>query len=309
MTLKLSKNFSLAHAVCSYGYFVLAPNRWVPDTKDGPIGKLERPLLDEDGKAVRCTITQHKTKDSLTIKTNRKLSREGMSIIKHKVARMLRLNEDFSPFHKLHKQAKRKKFDCIFRSPTVFEDMVKTITSCNVAWRSTRIMNQRLCERYGTGGAFPSAAELAVADEAELKAFCRVGYRAERIIRLAKTFTSGELEEAWFDDPLRNSDELYTTINALYGFGPYATNNCLQLLGHYDRLAMDSEVIRHFKESHQITGKAKEVEKKAMDFYAQYAPYQFLAYWYELWDHAQQRNGPAWRWTAEGGRTSNQIDL
>ena len=41
--------------------------------------------------------------------------------------------------------------------PERIEDMVKTITGCNVTWRNTMSMNRLLCERLG-GGAFPTPA-------------------------------------------------------------------------------------------------------------------------------------------------------
>jgi hypothetical protein len=51
------------------------------------------------------------------------------------VGRMLRLSETeeskISRFHELHPEAKAKGFGRIFRSLTLFEDMVKGILLCN----------------------------------------------------------------------------------------------------------------------------------------------------------------------------------
>ncbi|KAL6971805.1 hypothetical protein U1Q18_031486, partial [Sarracenia purpurea var. burkii] len=51
------------------------------------------------------------------------------------VARMLRLSakdeKDVQEFHKVHPDAKRKGFGRLFRSPTLFEDVVKSMLLCN----------------------------------------------------------------------------------------------------------------------------------------------------------------------------------
>lgn len=51
------------------------------------------------------------------------------------MSRMLRISEgderDVSEFHKVHAEAKKRGFGRIFRSPTLFEDAVKSILLCN----------------------------------------------------------------------------------------------------------------------------------------------------------------------------------
>ena len=45
-------------------------------------------------------------------------------------------------------------------------------------------MNAALCEKVG-GGAFPTAAQIAALDSAELQAECGLGYRSRSIAKLA----------------------------------------------------------------------------------------------------------------------------
>ena len=47
LTLPVPPGFDLQAAVCSYGYFILAPNRWDPDTRT-----FARPLNGRRGRAV-----------------------------------------------------------------------------------------------------------------------------------------------------------------------------------------------------------------------------------------------------------------
>lgn len=55
-------------------------------------------------------------------------------------------------------------------------------------------MNQLLCSEYGVEGCFPTPEALATVTIDELKSRCRVGYRADRIIRLASSIANGELD-------------------------------------------------------------------------------------------------------------------
>lgn len=293
LSLTLPPGFSLPHAVCSYGYFILAPNRWDPPTRT-----LARPLRDGDGRVIRCRISQSKSR--LRIACHRAVARRHHATLKAQVARILRLDEPaerFTHWHRLNTKARRARFDRLYRSPTLFEDMVKTITGCNVSWPNTINMNRLLVEHVGSAGDFPTPGELAAWTPARLKKMCKVGYRAERIIELARLVDRGKLDPAALEDESLATDALYDRIRALNGFGDYATNNVLQCLGRYERLPIDSETIRHFRQHHGANGDAKALTDKARTFYDRYAPFQFLAYWFELWGSYEQRFGTSHGWT------------
>ena len=137
--------------------------------------------------------------------------------------------------------------------------------------------------------------------EQRLKERCKVGYRAERITRLARDVADGRLDLSWFEDPDRESEELYAGFLAIHGLGPYAAANLCHLVGRYDRLAIDTETYRHYCLHYDVKrpkpgpGLAR-LHRKIERHYGQYAPFQFLAYWFELWEDYQRRYGPAWRW-------------
>lgn len=203
---------------------------------------------------------------------------------------MLRLDEDLRNFHRLHGEAKKRKFGRLFRSASLFEDIVKTMTSCNTTWAQTKRMNDLLCEHIG-GGGFPSPAQLARVDEDDLKQNCRVGYRAKRIIELAKSVVE---EKISLDDYEIASNDNFSTekldkrLRQIHGVGPFAAANLCMILGRYDRLAIDSETYRHFRDVHGVptpktSAGLSKLDKKIRAHYDDYAPYQFLAYWYELW--------------------------
>lgn len=302
LTLTPPPCFDLHRAVCSYGYFILAPNHWIIDKK-----VLHRPLrmsAAHHHRLVRTTLRQRRD-GRLSLRCDRVVPRSEHAHLKTQAARMLRFDEDFSAWRKVHPVARKRRFDRMFRSPTLFEDMVKTITSCNVTWRNTIVMNKMMVQHVGHGG-FPTPEQLADFGEQRLKDKCKVGYRADRIIRLARQVADGELDLAWFEEPQRTGDELYDAFLKIHGIGPYAAANLCHLVGRYDKLAIDTETYRHYCLHYNVKRPKgddakglKRLHAKIEKHYGQYAPHQFLAYWFELWEDYQARKGPAWTWDRE----------
>ena len=184
------RDYVLARDVCSYGYFLLAPNRW------DPVERVFTRVLSLDDGPARIWIAQERKKGSpLLVKFDRGISRTERAAALHQVSRMLRLDEDHehvAAFHAADRRWKKSGRGRLFRSPTLFEDVLKTVTSCNVAWPSTMKMNERLCEVVGPGGSFPSAPRLARMRPGTLRARCSVGYRDKRIVELAATGVFGD---------------------------------------------------------------------------------------------------------------------
>ncbi|QDU32362.1 HhH-GPD superfamily base excision DNA repair protein [Poriferisphaera corsica] len=162
-------------------------------------------------------------------------------------------------------------------------------------------MNNLLVQKIGRGD-FPSPKQLAAVTESELKHLCKVGYRAKRIIKLARCIVNGSLNLSELDSPTLTTDQLYPKLLAIHGIGPYAASNLCQLLAHYDRIPIDSETHRHFCKHHNLkrptTHKSiNRLDKKIRKHYTPYAPYQFLAYWFDLWqDYEDHLDKPAHDW-------------
>jgi len=293
ITIKAPRGFDLSRAVCSYGYFLLAPNLWDAEAK-----VLHRPLRGDEHRLIHTMISQHK--NILRVACDQRVSRREANALRQQVTRTLRLNEDFKRWYQLYPAAKRARFGRLFRSPTVFEDIVKTMTGCNVTWPNTMRMNQLLCEHVGAGG-FPTAKQLAGIRIDTLKRRCKVGYRAKRIIQLARQVVRGQIDLDWFEQPARSTDEVFKALLQIYGIGDYAAANICQLLGRYEHVAIDTETYRHFRQQHNVDGRddLKLMHQHINDYFDQYAPYQFLAYWFDLWQGYQQRFGDARTWSAK----------
>ncbi|MEL7474322.1 MAG: hypothetical protein AAGK04_13470, partial [Planctomycetota bacterium] len=193
LKIEVPRDYVLSRDVCSYGYFLLAPNHW-----DVKAQRFHRVFDLIDG-PTRCAISQpgdgKKRGQPLAVVFDRALARAEQAEVRPLIARMLRLDEDagtIAAYHKLDPRWKKAGRGRLLRSPTLFEDIVKTVTSCNVQWPSTVHMNKRLCEVVGRGGAFPTPAKISRTRPSTLRGRCRVGYRDARLVELAKRYHRGE---------------------------------------------------------------------------------------------------------------------
>jgi len=142
----------------------------------------------------------------------------------------------------------------MIQSPTVFEDVVKTICTTNCSWGATTRMVSALVEHLGAcapgapgtgwqGRAFPTPQAMSDAEEAFYKEVVRAGYRGPYFISLARSVVAGDVDlEAWGSatpDEL-SDDELAVRLQSLPGVGPYAAAHIMMMLGRHSRLILDS---------------------------------------------------------------------
>jgi 3-methyladenine DNA glycosylase/8-oxoguanine DNA glycosylase len=293
-SIPVPRDFVLRRDYCSYGYFLLEPNHWEPR-----LSMLSR-ILDLTGGPARLDVLQPGRKGSpLAIKADRGLSKKDRAEATRLLSRMLRLDEDHTlirEFHSVDPRFKKIGRGRLMRSPTFFEDVIKTVTSCNVTWPSTVVMNIRLCEVVGRGGAFPTPTRLARTRPATLRARCRVGYRDQRIIELSRMFASGEVQPEWFEDPATPDEAIHEKLLSWPGIGPYAAANIMQLLGRYHRLPLDSESIRHGKAVMGLKGTDRAIMKRMHNHFAPFGRHAFRSYWFELWEFYEKKAGISWTW-------------
>ncbi|KAK4846613.1 hypothetical protein QYF36_019856 [Acer negundo] len=149
------------------------------------------------------------------------------------------------------------------------------------------------CDRIGN---FPSPRELANLDKNFLAKRCGLGYRAGRILKLAQAIVEGriqlkQLEEVCNEASLTSYDKLAEQLSKIDGFGPFTCANVLVCMGFYHVISSDSETKRHLKQVHARKSTVKTIQMDVEQIYRKYAPYQFLAYWSELWHSYEQRFG------------------
>ncbi|KAE8677970.1 Cation efflux family protein isoform 1 [Hibiscus syriacus] len=278
-----SGSFDMEKAVCNHGLFMMSPNVWIPSTKS-----LRRPLrLADSNRSVLVTISHPPNQSFLVIQADASLSSSAdEAAILKKVGRMLRISKkeerDVREFQTMHSLAKERGFGRIFRSPSFFEDAVKSLLLCNCGWKRTLDMAKALCNlqreiALDNGKArskrkrstkkcrssecianFPTWKELvcwARVDAQYLEERCNIGYRAAPILRLVLMFANGKLDEDEITKLEQSSDptafqSLYQKLLGIKGFGPFVCSNILMCAGFYQRIPSDTETIRHLKQVH-----------------------------------------------------------
>ncbi len=142
----------------------------------------------------------------------------------------------------------------LLRSPTVFEDVVKTVCTTNCAWSATERMTGALVGRLGeptpgappgevAGRTFPTPEAMAAAGDDFYAGVARAGYRGPYLREIAARVAAGELDlEALLTADRRDlpDDEVARLLLELPGVGPYAAAHVMLLLGRHSRLVLDS---------------------------------------------------------------------
>lgn len=144
LKLDVPTSFRLEKAVCSHGLFMMSPNQWDPLslTFSRP---LHLSLNHHSSTSVVVRISQpHDNPTSLhvTVSTRNKLSLEDKDVLLRQVTRMLRLSaadeNNVKGFERVLASEEGEKLRYmkgfggrVFRSPTLFEDMVKCMLLCN----------------------------------------------------------------------------------------------------------------------------------------------------------------------------------
>lgn len=178
----------------------------------------------------------------------------------------------------------------MLRSPTVFEDVVKTICTTNCAWSATERMVGAIVEHLGErapgapavgpwGRAFPTPAAMAEAGEPFYREKARAGYRGRYLIALARSVAEGPLDleamAAATPEELPD-DELERRLLALPGVGPYAAAHIMLTMGHYSRLILDSWTRPKYA---RLVGKRSVADRTIERRFRRYGPYAGLAFW------------------------------
>ena len=208
--------------------------------------------------------------------------------VKEAARHILRLDADLSGFYDAARDDPDLDWTCIgagrmLRSPTVFEDVVKTICTTNCAWSATVRMTTALVEHLGLeapGGrhAFPTPAAMAEAGEDFYRDTVRAGYRGAYLHALAADVATGALDLEALNDPELPDDEVADRLLALPGCGPYATAHMMMLLGRYSRLILDSWTRPKYARLNGRKAADKTIERR----FRRYRDYAGLAFWLYL---------------------------
>src|SRR6267143_7092099 len=177
------------------------------------------------------------------------------------------------------------------RSPTVFEDVVKTICTTNTSWGGTTRMVNALVENLGEkapgapaagpyGRAFPTPAAMAAAPTHFYKKVAGAGYRGPYLKALATSVAKGRVDLETLALASRDDlphDEVAARLQALPGVGPYAAAHIMLMLGRYDRRILDSWTRPTY--ARRLGRKRPVSDRRIERRFQRYGPYAGLAFW------------------------------
>jgi N-glycosylase/DNA lyase len=172
----------------------------------------------------------------------------------------------------------------MLRAATVFEDAVKMLLTTNCSWAATKGMIRRLIAEAGAEGrAFPTPSAVASLTVSRLKSKIRCGYRAEPLARFARRVARGALDLTLWERAESPALEIREQILQEHGFGPYAAEGLLRILGRHDYLALDSWVRQEFRRRHP--GPRTTTDRAIARRYARYGAHRGLALWLDMTSH------------------------
>jgi N-glycosylase/DNA lyase len=228
---------------------------------------------------------------SLKVSAPRRLSKAERARAVRDVRHIFRLDDEMAEFyaavgaHAEFAWIARDGAGRLLRSPTVFEDLVKSICTTNCSWASTKKMVAALVGSLGREAAdgrraFPTPDAMAAEPEEFYRGVVRAGYRAPYLRELAGRVASGELRpEEWLSSALSTA-ELKREMKRVKGVGDYAAENLLKLLGRYDVLALDSWVRGKFATSRNRGRRCEDA--KIARFYSRFGEWRGLALWCDM---------------------------
>lgn len=289
--------FNFLSVVNSHGWRQLAPFSY--DENTNTLFYVLRLL---NGRVIELKLRE--AKDGVLVETE-KLNKSEKREVADEVTWMFGLDMDFSRFYAASRgepklaSAKKRALGRVLRSPTLFEDVIKTILTTNTLWAATRNMTSKLVNEFGeplpsagrvgphdSAGrtetrAFPTPEAIAASSPDVLKEKIRVGYRAPAIHQLAVRVASGQFDL----ESLKTSDlptlELRKELLTISGVGPYAAANLLMILGRHDFIPIDSYALKMVSQEWYGGGPvtAKEIEKR----FEQWGEFKGIAFWFWEW--------------------------
>jgi N-glycosylase/DNA lyase len=292
-TLRVPRDFSLDAVVASHGWYQLAPYRF-----DGRTRTLATCLRLPGERAVPVRIAAD-ARSGLAIGAGAALSKADRAFVEARVARMLHLDAPLAAFHAVCRGTARLRWipklglGRLLRAQDLWEDALKTLLTTNCTWKQTVSMVGRLVEGLGPAAAtgeraFPSPEAAIRAGARYFEREVKVGYRAGAAIELAARAKAGELDEFRADD----EDAARDVIKSWRGFGDYAANSILALLGKRRRPVIDSWAIARASEVHFAGRRCKPGD--IVRVYEGFGEWAGLVAWFDLNREHYREWPPRW---------------
>ena len=290
LTFPLPPRYHFEAMIDAHGWPQLAPFSW--DETGHTLGRVERLA---NGCVVRLHIGASGTLLRVTI-DGPDLAPNHVAEVEQAVRWMLEFDEDFEEFYAFCTNEPalahipERGLGPMLRSPTVWEDYVKTVCTTNTTWAQTKGMVARIVAGFGAPFAldgpyaFPTPEAIAAVDVQTFAAAARAGYRATYLHQTALDIAAGRFDLEQYKQRARTlqTPALMKELQQLPGIGPYGAAHLALLLGSYGYIPVDSWardlVRRHFRQGEPVT------DREVHEYFAHYGRWQALAFRCWSWD-------------------------
>ena len=288
IVIRTAPQFSFERTVLSHGWLMLPPFSW-----DQQRGILSYVFQNADRDVLR--LRMRATAGGVAIDSpDCELASAGLRAeVSRAVKRMLNIDWDLSAFyaamaaHPGYEWLAAERRGRILSAPTLWEDLAKVLLTTNCSWAQTINMCRQLCRlgaphpTVGDCCAFPTAERIAALSFDDFAQQVRAGYRSAYLHELARKIASGEVDlDAWL---LLDSDEFYRAVKLLKGFGDYAAGTMARMVGHFDKIAIDTACHAMFAERHNdgVKGSANDIQAH----YQRFGRWRGLVMWMDIMWH------------------------
>jgi 3-methyladenine DNA glycosylase/8-oxoguanine DNA glycosylase len=210
------------------------------------------------------------------------------------VTRVLHLDQDLSEFYAIAATDDALAWATtgagrMLRSPTVWEDVVKTLCTTNCSWGLTVTMVNALVTNLGDAAvgqrdpltnAFPTPEIMAKQDERFYREVVRSGYRAPRFVELATLQATGAIDLEGLGAASREDvadDEVERQLLSLPGIGPYGAAHIMMTLGRNSKLILDSWTRPKYRRT--SGARRQPTDAQMIRRFRRYGPEAGLAFW------------------------------
>ena len=259
------------------------------------------------------TVSQARPGHGLVSVVGESLTSEVGSAVMAQVLHVLSIDLDLTPFYAVAAEDADLSWVVrgagrMVRSPTVFEDVVKTICTTNTSWGGTTRMVNALVEHLGEkapgappsgpyGRAFPTPHAMAIAPADFYKKVAGAGYRGAYLKALAVAVVEGRVDVESLGRTSRDAlpdDGVAAQLQELPGVGPYAAAHIMLMLGRYSQLILDSWTRPKYA---RLLGRKRPVsDRTIVRRFRRYGQYAGLAFWLFLTRDWITDDAPSYPW-------------
>ncbi len=287
-TVATTPQFDFRATVLSHGWLMLPPFRWDEDS-----GTLSYLLQTAGGEVLRLAMSDAGSSIQVNLPDCERLEPALEAELRRAVKRIFSLDWDLSAFYRAMRahegcqwlEAERR--GRILVCPSLWEDLAKVLLTTNCSWSQTINMTSQLC-RLGAPHpalpdwqAFPPPQRIAAMPLDELSGAVRAGYRSAYLHELAGRINSGDIDlDRW---QALDGEALFKAVKSLKGFGDYAAGTVARMLGHFDRLAIDTACQAMFaaRRNDGLKGSVEDIKAH----YAPFGRWRGLVMWMDIMRH------------------------